>query len=50
MFENPKQECHDAKFHDGLAIKDVKATCDTTAAPKRMWKGLNRNLGFIIVY
>ena len=38
MFENPKQERHDAKFHDGLAIKDVKATCDTTAAPKECGK------------
>ena len=29
-----KSERHDAKFHDGLAIKDVKATCHTTAAQK----------------
>ena len=45
MFENPKQERHDAKFHDGLAIKDVKAICDTTAAQEKNVEGLNRNLG-----
>ena len=38
MFENPKQERHDAKFHDGLAIKDAKATWDTMVAQKECGK------------
>ena len=30
------KERHDAKFHDGPAIKGRKATCDTTVAQKRV--------------